>query len=376
MGQFRGVDLDDLELVGDRLVLRPWQSDDAARVHKAMQDQRMHQFLALPNPYTAVDARRFVTEIATIPRADGTGLDCALIERGTGRVVGSASLRLGGDPEIGYWVAPDAQGHGFAAEASRVLAEWAFELDMPRVRLACDVRNLASARTALAAGFRFEGVTRNGVTSPGGGWVPERRGDLARFARLPADPTCRVPYAFAPFPEEGLTDGVLRLRVMEADDAATLSETDDDLTVKWGFTGQPSPPDDVRRNAARAGLDWLVGTTASLSMVDVATGAVAGSLRLRKPGPPQVGGIGYVVHPAFRGRGYTTRALRLLAPWAFDVADFARLELGAKVGNDASLRAAAAAGFEPDGVRRRRLRNPDGSFSDEVRYALINPRYA
>jgi RimJ/RimL family protein N-acetyltransferase len=62
-------------------------------------------------------------------------------------------------------------------------------------------------------------------------------------------------------------------------------------------------------------------------------------------------------------------------PWAFDVADFARLELGAKVGHAASLRAAAAAGFTPDGVRHRRLRNPDGTFSDEQRYALTNPRY-
>ena len=31
------------------------------------------------------------------------------------------------------------------------------------MRLLCDVRNLASARTALAAGFRFEGVARDGV---------------------------------------------------------------------------------------------------------------------------------------------------------------------------------------------------------------------
>lgn len=376
MGQFRGVDLDGLELAGERLLLRPWQLGDVARVHEVMQDQRMHRFVALPNPYTAVDARRFVTEIATLSRSDGTGLDCAVVEHASGRVVGSASLRLGGDAEIGYWVAPDAQGNGYAAEASRVLAKWSLEVGLPRVRLACDVRNLASARTALITGFRFEGVTRNGVTSPGGGWVPERRGDLARFARLAADPPGPVPYAFTPFPVAGLTDRILRLRVMCAEDADALSETDDELTLRWSFTGLPSTADEVRRTAAHAGLEWLVGSTASLSMVDVATGAVAGSLRLRKPGPPQVGGLGYVVHPAFRGRGYTTRALRLLAPWAFDVADFARLELGAKVGNDASLRAAAAAGFEADGIRRRRLRNSDGTFSDEVRYALINPRYA
>jgi RimJ/RimL family protein N-acetyltransferase len=60
-------------------------------------------------------------------------------------------------------------------------------------------------------------------------------------------------------------------------------------------------------------------------------------------------------------------------PWAFDVAGFARLELGAKAWNVASQRAALRAGFEPDGVRAARLRNPDGSFSDEVRFALVNP---
>ncbi|MDT4917307.1 MAG: hypothetical protein QOH89_2007, partial [Pseudonocardiales bacterium] len=62
-------------------------------------------------------------------------------------------------------------------------------------------------------------------------------------------------------------------------------------------------------------------------------------------------------------------------PWAFETADFARLELGAKEGNAASLRAAARAGFEPDGVRERRLRNPDGTFADETRYVLVNPKY-
>jgi RimJ/RimL family protein N-acetyltransferase len=131
----------------------------------------------------------------------------------------------------------------------------------------------------------------------------------------------------------------------------------------------------VRRQCEQAELMWLVGPVALFAMVDEASGRVAGSVRLRQAGPPQVGGIGYVVHPAFRGRHYTARALRLLVPWAFEVAGFARLELGAKVGNEPSLRAAAAAGFERDGVRRCRLRNADGTFSDEIRYALINPKY-
>jgi RimJ/RimL family protein N-acetyltransferase len=376
MGQYRGAELDELELTGKRLLLRRWAPDDADRVHAVMQDPSMGEFLALPDPYTPAEAARFVGQIGHEGRAEGTGLGSALVELGSGRVIGSAALRLAGDPEIGYWIAPDAQGNGYAAEATAILAAWAFTLGCHRVRLICDVRNLASARTALAAGFSFEGAGRDAILGGGAGSVPERRGDLARFARLADDPPGRLPYAFTPLPAVGLDDGVLRLRALRPDDGAALAETDDELTLSWGFTGQAHSADATARAAARAGLDWLVGRAAAFALEDVASGRFAGVLNLRNPGPPQVGGVGYVVHPAFRGRGYTTRALRLLVPWAFEVADFARLELGVKPGNEASIRAAAAAGFEPDGIRRTRLRNPDGTFSDEVRFALINPKHA
>src|SRR5204862_5416331 len=98
MGQFRGVELDDLELAGERLVLRRWRPDDADRVHAVMQDPAMHEFLALPNPYTREDAMRFVTEHGHEGRGSGQGLGCAVVERDGGRLVGSAALRLSGDP--------------------------------------------------------------------------------------------------------------------------------------------------------------------------------------------------------------------------------------------------------------------------------------
>jgi hypothetical protein len=40
----------------------------------------------------------------------------------------------------------------------------------------------------------------------------------------------------------------------------------------------------------------------------------------------------------------------------------------------ASQRAALAGGFQPDGVRAERLRDPDGTFSDEIRFASLRPR--
>lgn len=367
MARFQDVELADLELTSERLLLRRWRESDASRVHAVMQDVSMYEHLAVPNPYTADAARMFVTFLGHEGRDEGTGIGCAVIERETDLVVGSAALRLGVNRDVGYWIATDSRGHGYAAEAARTLAGFGFDLGLPVVRLFCDVRNLPSARTALKAGFAFEGIGAEGGPT-------DRVRDLARFARRPDDPPGPIATTFTPLPPDGLRDDVLAVRALKPGDAAELVETDDELTLRVGFGGPPHTLIRAESAAARAGLISMVGAASSMAMVDLATGRLAGSLTLRQAGPPQIGGIGYVVHPFFRGRGYTARALRLLVPWAFGPGNFARLELGAKTTNVASQRAALAAGFETDGVRRGRLRNVDGTFADEVRFALLNPR--
>jgi RimJ/RimL family protein N-acetyltransferase len=362
-------ELADLVLTGPRLTLRPWRPEDVAAVYAALRDDpAAARFTTVPAPYSAADAEAFVTRTGNAGRVDGSELGCAAVETATGRLVGSASLRLPAN-EIGYIVYPHARGNGYAAEATRVLTEWAFAHGAERVYLNCDITNVASARTAMKAGFEFEGIAWHAVAAANA----DRLVDLATFARLVGDAGHSIPPQFAPLPLSGLSDGVVSLRCLNESDLDASMQTDDELTLAWAFSAEPNSRERVRRACTRAALDWLVGSVAALAVVDVASGRFAGSLRLRQAGPPQVGGLGYVVHPDFRGRGYTTRALRLLVPWAFEVAGFARLELGAKVGNVASQRAALNAGFQPDGVRAARMRNPDGTFGDEARFALVNP---
>jgi RimJ/RimL family protein N-acetyltransferase len=236
-----------------------------------------------------------------------------------------------------------------------------------RLERRMDVTDLGAIRDAMGVGFRFEGIERGGMDG-----VLDR----AVFGRPATDSGEPIAPALPPLPDGGLSDGVVTLRVIAPGDAAALIEQETDpLTVANGFTGVTPAEIEVVRLAARAGLEWLVGRGALFAIVDRTDGRFAGAVKVRFAGPPQIGGIGYAVHPAFRGRGYTARALRLIVPWAFEQADFARLELGAKTTNVASQRAAVAGGFEPDGVRAGRMRCPDGTFVDEVRFALVNPRY-
>lgn len=372
MGTFDGVELANLAITSARLTLRPWRGQDAAGVHRAMQDRSLHEFLPLPDPYEPADAAEFVTRIAPALAERGAGIECAVVESGSGRLAGSAALRLP-EPrhvsaEIGYAIYPDARGHGYAAEATRALADWALAHGVQRVEIISAVANLASVKTALNAGFRFEAVHRRDVLTPAG---PV---DGAVFARLAGDSGEPVAPVVAPLPPAGLTDGTVALRPLLPGDLDGVTEQEDDpLTRSWEFTNAPRHRDGLRTMCESARLHWLVGPVLHCAIVDAASAAFAGTITVRLMGPPQVGGVGYVVHPRFRGRGYTARALRLLRSWAFEQAGLARLELGAKEDNVASQKAALAGGFVPDGVREARLRNPDGTFSDEVRFAAVNP---
>jgi RimJ/RimL family protein N-acetyltransferase len=181
-----GIDLPTETIRTHRLVLRPYRAEDADAVFAGCQDPEIQRWIsAIPVPYTAEDARTFITEVAIAGRATGRSLTVAI--EADGRLVGSSGVHhltaghpLG--PEIGYWIAPEARGNGFAAEAAHALAEWALGLGAPRVHLVADVRNAASRAVARRAGYSQEGVLRSYLSYRDGS-----RGDAALFSRLPGD---------------------------------------------------------------------------------------------------------------------------------------------------------------------------------------------
>jgi RimJ/RimL family protein N-acetyltransferase/nitrite reductase/ring-hydroxylating ferredoxin subunit len=147
------------------ITLRPFRADDAAAITAACQDPAIQRWVPIiPNPYTEVDARGFI--LMTLQAwHDGSGYEFAMADATTDRYVGSIGLHLGANERrhaIGYLVAPEARGRGYATRALRLATRWGFEqLGIERLALWTLPGNLASQAVAENAGFRFESMARN-----------------------------------------------------------------------------------------------------------------------------------------------------------------------------------------------------------------------
>jgi RimJ/RimL family protein N-acetyltransferase len=115
-----------------------------------------------------------------------------VIERiADGAPIGSVSWhRVGYGPNagsaawnIGISLIPAARGHGFGAEAQRLLADYLFEsTEFDRVEASTDVDNGAEQRSLEKAGFVREGLLRGAQERSG------VRHDLVNYARVRSDP--------------------------------------------------------------------------------------------------------------------------------------------------------------------------------------------
>ena len=352
--------------------LRPLRDDDAGDIEAACNDSETQRFLPfLPRPYTRADALAWIREGSVAASAAG-GASYAIADRTSDRLLGTVGLHhvdpTRGQGEIGYWTAPWARGRGLTGTATRAVADRAFKEGFGRLEALVEWENPRSVRVALGAGFRYEGVRRGASATPG---APRR--DLVVFARLADDRAGPAARPLPDLPGGELTDGVVTLRPLGPGDIdfyhALLNTPDITATMV-----PPIAPDydEVRLRCIRAESRWLVGERADLVMVDPATGAPAGDIGLyyQEPVTGQAM-IGYCVLPAYRGRGFATRASRLVARWAFANTAIARLVAGTNPTNTGSQKVLEAAGFLREGYQRSRLPGLAGGRIDDILWALL-----
>ena len=115
----------------------------------------------------------------------------------------------------------------------------------------------------------------------------------------------------------------------------------------------PTPPDFVDTWLRRYEDGRRDGTREAFAIEDPADGrflgiAVAPTIKREE----RTAELGYVIHPAARGRGVATAALSWLTDWGFGELDAVRLELVISTENPASKRVAEHNGYRYEGTLR------------------------
>jgi RimJ/RimL family protein N-acetyltransferase len=110
------------------LLLRPYWPQDATQLAHALNDLDVVQYLAsAPYPYRQADADYFIERSLSqpLPQPDFAMIAIALPDQ---PLVGGIGIlhQSGTAPELGYWIAQDFWGQGFATEAAAAVLELAF----------------------------------------------------------------------------------------------------------------------------------------------------------------------------------------------------------------------------------------------------------
>ncbi|WP_309236064.1 GNAT family protein [Amycolatopsis sp. SID8362] len=157
-------------LRGDKTSLREIASSDGLALFGIVGDDRVTRFMSFDSrsPELAQMAADGVVERAkAVPRNE---YYLAITRAGDDELIGTCRIELSGvrAAKIGYMVAADHWGNGYATDAVGTMLDFAFrKLELHRITAAIGPENQASQAVVKRWGFSREGVLRDHVFTNG-----------------------------------------------------------------------------------------------------------------------------------------------------------------------------------------------------------------
>jgi RimJ/RimL family protein N-acetyltransferase len=143
----------------ERLRIRPWRESEAERMFDIHRRQEIVRWFGTPEVMTDVDqAQARIEKYASYQDPFGSW---AVEELDSGRVLGTALLIpvAGSDRvQVGWYLHPDALGHGYATEAAREVLAHALDAGHQEVFAYTDVDNYPSHAVCRRLGMAEGGV--------------------------------------------------------------------------------------------------------------------------------------------------------------------------------------------------------------------------
>lgn len=194
---FPHITCDDIfRLETARLWLRWLRAADAPAVKAFAQLVSVAEMTAtIPHPYPPGEAERFILAARAATAGGGALIFGVTLKNKARTLIGLASAQAlsAFEVEIGYVIAPNQAGHGYATEAARALIDAVFSVTEARAILADSrVNNPASRRVLEKCGFALTATSPKEMPARGG----KRQCDFFRLERrekLARELTKRLP---------------------------------------------------------------------------------------------------------------------------------------------------------------------------------------
>jgi len=158
-----GDSLMDIRIETSRLVLRPFMEQDAAAACRNSKSPSVAYYMPEMMKETANDALEWINHVnselfdvnvpcalfAVVRKLDGQCMGCIFIQR---------KEKWGNVVEMGYYIADEYQGGGYATEAGKAMVWWAFEeAGQDMLSVFVKPENIASRRVIEKLGFIHDG---------------------------------------------------------------------------------------------------------------------------------------------------------------------------------------------------------------------------
>ncbi len=148
------------ELRTNRLRLRQLQVDDAEALHPSMSDEAMMKYWSRAPTRSVDETRDYFRPVPGMEDWRSWAITLPEDDRAIGWV-SVGERRQGGVAELGYLLANEWHGHGYAREAVTAVIDHLFAIENHRRVFAdTDPDNVASIRVLQALGFTLEGRLR------------------------------------------------------------------------------------------------------------------------------------------------------------------------------------------------------------------------
>jgi len=155
----------------ERLVLRPFQISDAARVKALAGAPEIYRTtLNIPHPYEDGMAEKWIASHAS-QFYQGDGVSLAITLKADGLLIGATGLHATlrhQRAELGYWIGVPYWGNGYCTEAAVTIIRYGFDvMNYHKITSSHMEWNLASGRVMQKAGMCKEGTLIDHVAKDG-----------------------------------------------------------------------------------------------------------------------------------------------------------------------------------------------------------------